>query len=372
MKILFVIGSLSGGGAERVLCMLANELTKRRYEVYIATNTEAPIAYQFCKDIEFKNLYPKERKKYDRIPLFSKLYKTLTLFNKIRKTAKQIQPDVVIPFMTEMNLYVIISLIGTRLKIIASEHNTIDLERKANSLLKVITRHFAYRFADTVTVLTEVDKKSISTYLNNNIVVMQNPLSFEPLKIEEFLETDVVRKNILACGNISRYYHKGFDNLIIAFSKIAKSCPEWTLDIAGGGDQESFAYLKELAKNNGVENQVHFLGFCENINVVMKEHKIFVLSSRYEGFGMVLAEAMAMGCACISFNCIAGPGEIIQDGTDGILVEDQNLDELADKMLLLINNDDKRKELAKNAISSVKRFDIKEIADKWCNLINSI
>ena len=371
MKILFVIGSLSGGGAERVLCMLANELTKRKYEVFIATNTEAPIAYQFNKSIELKNIYPKERNKFDEIPLFSKLYKMFTLFKRIRKTAIQIQPDVVIPFMTEMNLYVIISLIGTHLKVIASEHTIIDLGRNENSLLKVITRRFVYRFVDKVTVLTEYDKKSISKFLKN-VIVIPNPLSYKPLSTEEFIETDKYRKNLLACGNISRYQIKGFDNLILAFAKIVRSCPNCILDIAGGGNQESFDYLKELAIKNGVENQVHFLGFCKNINNVMKEHKIFVLSSRYEGFGMALTEAMAMGCACISFNCIAGPGEIIQDGIDGILVEDQNIDELADKILLLINNDVKRKELAKNAISSVKRFDIKDIADKWCSLINSI
>jgi glycosyltransferase involved in cell wall biosynthesis len=371
MKVLFIIGSLSGGGAERVLCMLANELIERGYEVCIATNTDIPIAYHFNKGIILKNIYPTERKKYDGIPLFSKPYKMHVLFNSIRKTALQERPDVVIPFMTEMNLYVLISLIGTHFRIIASEHTIINLGKNENSLLKVITRRFAYHFVDKVTVLTEYDKRSTSKLLKN-VVVMPNPLSFKPLSIEEFIETDIYRKNILACGNISRYQIKGFDSLILAFAKIAKSCPNWTLDIAGGGNQESFAYLKELAIKNGVENQVHLLGFCKNINTVMKEHKVFVLSSRYEGFGMALTEAMAMGCACISYNCIAGPGEIIQDGTDGILVEDQNIDELADKMLLLINNDDKRKELAKNAISSVKRFDIKEIADKWCNLINSI
>ena len=157
MKVLFIIGSLSGGGAERVLSMLTNELIKRGYEVFIATNTNVPIAYQF--DAVLKNIYPKERKRYDGIPLFSKLYKMYNLFKSIRKTTLEIKPDVVIPFMTEMNLYVIISLIGTHHKIIASEHNIIDYGKYDNSLLIVITRRFAYRFVDKVTVLTEFDKK---------------------------------------------------------------------------------------------------------------------------------------------------------------------------------------------------------------------
>ena len=109
----------------------------------------------------------------------------------------------------------------------------------------------------------------------------------------------------------------------------------------------------------------YFFACEEDIKELMMSHKLYVLSSKFEGFGMVLIEAMAMGCPCVSYDLIAGPNEIIKNGEDGLLVENQNIDKLAEAMDYMLSHEEERKEMAKNAMVNVKRFEVEKIVDKW-------
>ena len=206
-----------------------------------------------------------------------------------------------------------------------------------------------------------------------NTIVIPNPLSFSPIEAGEYDTTFKDRKNILACGRLNAHHVKGFDLLIESFAQIAYLYPDWDLDIAGTGinGKKDEEYLYSLLVKNGVEGRVHLIGFQSDMASVMKKHSIFALSSRSEGFGMVLTEAMAMGCACISFN-LTGPGEIIVDGIDGVLVENQNVKSFANALSTMIEDEEMRIKFGKRAIEDVRRFCAPKITDRWVELFDIV
>ena len=248
------------------------------------------------------------------------------------------------------------------LPVIVSEHTN----HKADmNLLSWIERRWIYKLANAVTVITHYDYDYYSKFLKN-IHIVPNPVSFEPVEYIKRRE-----KIILASGGLNRWKIKGFDTLLKVYANVVKIYPDWKLQIAGSGD-DGFTYLKELAKELGIEDNVEFLGFCSDLDTVMQKVSIFVLSSRYEGFSMVLAEAMSQGCACVSFDCVSGPGEIIKNGVDGILVEDQNVQKMQEAICRLIEDDVLRRNLAMNAIKDVQRFSIQKISNKWVSTIDKV
>ncbi|MDD4781922.1 MAG: glycosyltransferase family 4 protein [Tissierellia bacterium] len=343
---------MRGGGAERVMAVLTDELAKRGHDVTLVVMSSYPSFYKLNKDIKLIQFNDRVNNRF-----FGKIKYKLKSYIFIRQNIKKLNPDVVISFMLSLNAMVLISSIFLKEPIIVSEHSTFDIKLP---LKKRFQRFYLNKLADRVTVLTFHDYNFIGTRLKNKIV-MPNPLSFVPLA--KYNEDR--KKNIIAAGSIDRFHGKGFDSLIKIWGKIANKYPEWKLLIAGGGNDENIRKLRELANEYNVNSQFELLGQVKNLDERFRESSIFVLSSRYEGFGMVLIEAMSQGCACISFDCTAGPREIINNNVDGILVEDQNMDAMTLALSDLIENEDKRERLATEAIKSVDRFSVKNIADKW-------
>lgn len=366
MNILFFIKCLIGGGAERVTINLSEELVRRGHNVTIALTTNV-IDYSFDERINVRLLHAPHV--YNgKCCLVRKVY---SLFNRIqeywgiRSIIKDAQAEVIVASWGSSTIP-ILRLHGN-IPVIASEHNTFDREHTPAE--RKIRFSINNRF-NKVVVLTQYDKDFTKDYLNNTVVI-PNPLTFNPISQLELDNLFSKRKNILACGRVNAYHVKGFDNLIIAFSKIANNYPEWDLDIAGAGTDEAIRKLRIIAKDFHVENRIHFLGFCHNIGNVMKDHALFVLSSRTEGFGMVLTEAMAMGCPCVSY-ALTGPNEIITDGEDGVLVENQNIEKMSEALSNLISDENYRKRISLNALNSVRRFSVKKVTDEWEKLFNNL
>mgnify|MGYP000948409460 CR=1 FL=1 len=359
MKLLFFIGSMRGGGAERVMAVLTEELAKRGHDITLVVMSSSPSFYKLNEDIKLIQFE-------DRVnhSLFEKIKYKLKSHLFIRRKITKLNPDVVISFILSLNVIVLISSLFLKTPTIVSEHSTFDIKY---SLKKRFKRFYLNKLADRVTVLTFHDYNFIGTRLKNKIV-MPNPLSFVPLA--KYNEDR--KKNIIAAGSIDRFHGKGFDSLIKIWGKIANKYPEWKLLIAGGGNDENIRKLRELANEYNVNSQFELLGQVKDLDKKLRESSIFVLSSRYEGFSMVLLEAMSQGCACISFDCTAGPREIINNNVDGILVEDQNIDDMTLALSDLIENEDKRGKLAIEGIKSVNRFSVKNIVDKWEIIFNEV
>lgn len=352
MKIDFIISSIRGGGAERVLSLMTNSLVKtKKYDISVITLYKGSEAYSIHSAINRIQL-----KKNNILP-------TLTLksfYNLIRHyKKKENRPDVIVSFSTSTNFITIIVAKIFSIRIIAQEHishlsSEIERDFKVN-----FTRKHLYKKADILTVLTSFDIEYYKNY-GAEVVVMPNPCTFKSITTNTHLR----EKTILAIGSLNRHHHKGFDNLIKLVVPILKKHPDWRLKIAGSGDK-GHEYLLDLAKRHKVVDKIIFLGFVDDISELMNQSSIFVLSSRFEGLPMVLLEAMSQGMACIAFDCITGPSDIITNKKNGLLIENQNLIEMQRGLFKLIENQELRQHLSNQAIQSLDKFDISEITRRY-------
>jgi GalNAc-alpha-(1->4)-GalNAc-alpha-(1->3)-diNAcBac-PP-undecaprenol alpha-1,4-N-acetyl-D-galactosaminyltransferase len=353
MRIDFIVHSLEGGGAERVLVLLASHFQTKGHDIAIITFNEGE-DYEIPKSIERIRLH-KGIFKIHKLRCLNNLFKHYKIKNR--------RPDVVISFLPDESLISIIVSKYYNIKIICSEH--INHLQKGDYITK-ISRNFLYRFADSVTVLTHFDKP----YYENRgakVVVMPNPCTFEPL-----IKNDIDReKTILAVGNLNRSYHKGFDNLIKLIKPILNNNPDWTLKILGSGNK-GLQLLKNMVKQADLEDRIIFTGFQNNVGEHMRKSAIFILPSRFEGLPMVLLESMSQGMACISYDCKTGPSEIIINGQNGLLIEDQNQEAMIKGLTYLIKNPKEREKIGINAIERVDDFSIDKVGALWENLLNTI
>lgn len=358
MKIHFIISSLGGGGAERVMALLANNLSKRKgYDVNVITLNKGKEAYEMDKNVQRVML------SHGKIPNHS-IRSFVNLFRFYFK--KQNRPDVIISFMTLTNLVTIPIAKLYGIKIVVQEQNNYLTYMKSRKFLSDFTKKVVYKKADLLTVLTSFDFDFYQKY-GINVMVIPNPTSFKP-----FSDKNSSRENvILAVGSLDRYHHKGFDNLIPLIKPVLKSNPDWKLKIVGSGNK-GLPFLSDLVNKNELEDQIIFTGFLDNVSKIMQRSSIFVLSSRFEGMPLVLLEAMSQGMACIAYNCKTGPSDLIQNEKNGLLIEDQNKEQMSEQLMRLIDNNDLRDSLGSNAAKSLDNHHIDVILDDFEKIFKSL
>ncbi|WP_282030983.1 glycosyltransferase family 4 protein [Winogradskyella eximia] len=353
MKIDFVVSSLVAGGAERVLILLANHFDKKGHDVTIITFNEPEV---FSANSSVKRIRLHDGKiKNHTIRSIINLYKFYS--------EKKNRPDILMPFMTQTNF--IGALIGKLrgIKVVSAEHNN---HLRETDFIGKLARKYMYRKSDALTVLTKFDEQHYKSK-GVNVYVMPNPCTFD---IYNEIERNR-KKIILAVGDLNRYHHKGFDNLIMLISPVLKKNKDWKLKLVGGGD-EGTKFLKELAKEHQIEDQVIFEGYSTKVSEIMTESEIYVLSSRTEGLPMVILEAFARGTACIAFDCVTGPSDIINPDKNGILIEDQNFNAMADGLDKLINNLELRIKLTSEAVNSLDRYKMDAVYNNYLNIFENI
>lgn len=367
MKIVILAYNLTGGGAERVASLWANGFAEKGHEVFIITETsdKKQLTYAISPKV---NIIP--------LSINCKIFRVVcrllglihTIFKyRLNKLLHCIKPNVCIGVLGNYALDAYCCTRDFDCKIINTEHNAYDRPGFFKNRPDIIKMKYEInKQFDGVTVLTEADTK-VPGVPTDNMFVLPNPLAFNPIKAIPQKE-----KTILAAGRLDVWDVKGFDVLIEAWGMVAKKFPDWTLKIAGTGTDASFELLKSMAKSNDVDSQVIFLGFCGNINEEYKKSSIFVLSSRHEGFGLVLIEAMSQACACIACDFGGRQKEIIQNSNQGIVCESNNSSSLSKAITKMIENEKYRNLCMINAIERSKYYSIEETMKRWDIIFSKI
>lgn len=369
-RILLVIHSLVRGGAERVLSVMANHWAECGHEVFLVTiesrqRSEYPLHPEVVRIA--LNL-----ERTSRNPVHG-LWCNLQRISALRKAARHIQPHAAVSFLTHTNLLALLALKGCGVPVIVSERS--DPTQLHVGVSWNWLRHWLYPRAAAVVVQTERVRASMQQMLPRAaFTVIPNPVpaidpdrkyAHSPLRERLVLPAGV--KLVSAMGRLG--LEKGFNLLIEAFRDIQADYPEWHLVIFGEGTERTA--LESLINRYGLQARVHLPGQVRTARRSLSETDLFVLSSRFEGFPNALLEAMACGLPVISFDCPSGPGEIITQGKDGILVKPEDKMELAAAMKNLMADERRRRELAKHAVDVNRRFAAQRIMAKWGDLLES-
>ncbi len=358
MKIAICVHNLANGGGERVAALLATGFAERGDDVTaVIVDKNARIEYAVSDKVQIVNIHAEGNaiQRYSRKLL------------KLRKYIRENKPDVAIAVMPPFDLWLLLATFGTKTKIVDTIH--FSLERpKTNPISKQLYFNTFYlsRLFDAVTVLTKVDGE-IMKRINKKCFVMPNPLAFESKQNYNLKE-----KVVLASGRLDGWSVKGFDVLIKAWGHVYNEFPDWRLQIAGRGDEKSKTFLLNLAKENGVVDRIDFLGFRPHIENDYRRASVFVMSSRTEGFSMVLIEAMSQGCACISCSYRGRQEEIITNENEGIICKTDDVEEMSRAIKTVLRDERCRRVLQEGAYMRSSEYSLEKTLNRWDELFCKI
>ncbi len=355
-RIAFVLPGLSAGGSERVVSTLANNWAGKSGDVAIIT-FEPPGTvpyYRLDSRVELLQLgisaIPSPRWR-----AFLQIGKRV---NALRQTFKRLKPKVIVSFLTKTNVMSILGAARLNIPVIISERNNPEVQR-FNSVWNW-ARAKTYPHAFGLVTMTDGARQFFPPHMRKRSWVIPNPVN---------LPNDWMSRRgkyiISAVGRLVN--QKGFDLLLEAFGQIAPRFPQWTLTIWGEGDNRT--ELVALRDQLGLRDRVRLPGVTERPGIWIETADMFVLSSRYEGWGIVLLEAMAAGLPVVSFDCEWGPREMITDSVDGLLVPALDVNGLADALAKLMADEGLRKTLGARAAQSAAAFTLGRISARWREVV---
>lgn len=356
LNIIFFIGNMShSGGTERVLSIVANGLAQRGYQVVIMSLWGS--GETFFRIEEPVKLYWLE-KEAPRAGIFKKI-RLMTSFLNRENADFLVDVDIILGCYSFF-----LKQFRPHMHWISWEHFNYYYHFRKNHNLRRLIRRLVGRFTDQLVVLSEEDKGYYEKNLNLkcSITRIYNPNPYEDVKPKTTGE-----KVVFAAGRLTKV--KGFDLLIKSWKLLEEKYPEWTVLVAGDGEEKE--KLARKIKDAGLKH-FYLIGSVAGIEQYYQKSEIFVLSSRDEGFGMVLLEAMDYSLPVVSYSCKAGPSEIVIDGENGFLVEPENIEMFAEKMDLLMADFEKRRQMGEKAKQSTQRFGKEHILDQWEALLQGM
>ena len=352
--ILLIAPSIHMGGMQNSIVNLANNLANSG--LFVEMYAIFKLEHFFKLDIRIKfSESPKSPQCYNLIT------RILSIIFNIRKIAKRSKSQTIIVYGKFYSALTLLATVGLRKRVFISDrasplyHGSYHGKLLTNMIFFFIKPY-------GIIAQTNISAKYQCQQFGKNI-----PIEVIPNFVREIKKYDCNREKIvLAVGRFGDKL-KGFDRLIEAWGKV--NSPDWKLIFAGGSEYEDPG-LGNRAKVLGVYDTIIFLGKVSNMDILYAKSSIFVIPSRSEGFPNALIEAMCAGLACISFDFIAGPRDIIEDKVNGLLVPEGDIDMLAIAIRSLINNPQLRSKYSSNAESLKTHFETKKIINKFINFIS--
>lgn len=378
MKILYVVGSLVPcGGVERILSDKASYLSQREgYEVTIVACTQSPgQANAFClaDSVRQVNLSIPYNKQYRyRYPwrLWVKWQLNRMLRRELTLVVRRVNPDVIVG-LSHFHADVVCSIKCRARKVIESHEarpfTLSGLAEHRNFFSAVYMRHFRRvyfsvieRKADVVVALTEGDAGEWRKARRVEVIPNFTPLS-------DCQRADMSAKRVIAVGRMS--WEKGFDRMINIWAKVEEGHPGWQLVIFGQGDLEE--KIKADIARLGLKN-AKIVPFNSEIGNEYARSSLCLLTSHYEGFGLVLVEAFCHGIPCVAFDCPFGPASIIENGRNGYLIKNGDVKDFALKLGQLMEDDGLRHQFSDAALERARMFSSTVVMEKWTELLDSL
>lgn len=342
-----IMNMQKGGGTERVTSIIANELSVRDYKISIISCQEGEKShFPVYRSVNLYSLHGER--------ISNSVKRKAYCFLKLKDILCSQHIDYMIAVDVALYIYIFpLQKLGY-CKGIAWEHFNyyISVDKKAK-----LGRTMAAKFADYVVVL---GKRDLINYKEHYRKIKHIVNIYNPLALDAHKTADMEKKNIIAVGRLTE--QKGFDLLIKVWEKVEAEMNDWTLNIYGEGELRG--QLQKMIQEKKLRN-IHLRGYTDNIEEKYLESSIFALTSRYEGYVLVLIEAQAKGLPCISFDCKEGPSEIIDDGVNGFLIEEGDIEEYSKKLMILMRDISLRQRFSENARKDLEKYDIRNILCEW-------
>lgn len=350
-RYIFFIGTLGSGGAERVVSILSKKMAEQGLPVEILTYYDYPIFYEIHPDVKITSVESLSGEK-------NKISNFLWLRRYIKQNAK-----IVISFLAPFNIMAIAAKIGTGIPIIVADRND-PAKVPTNAAIRKL-RDFLYMFANGIVLQTEKNKAYFNSIIQKKSKVIYNPVNmgkYAGISLEERKE-----KKIVTAGRLMP--QKNQKLMINVFAEIVKRYPEHKLYIYGEGPSRE--ELELLIKKLELEDSVVLAGSVTDLHEQIKDAQIFVLSSEYEGMPNALIEAMCMGIPVISTK-VSGATDLIKNNENGLLVECDDKNALANAMIYILSDEKKSMQMARAAISLNEELATETILEQWIKFINSL
>lgn len=348
-RIMFVCNRLGGGGAERVITILANKFANKGYESRFCIFRGVGNTYEINPSITITQLF-EEGKVVNRIEKIRRL----------RNEIKRYKPDVIISFEYFVNMETIIAAYGLNSKVIISERN--DPKRVGGKFPKNIIRNILYSFCDVLVCQTYDAKNYFPKFIQKNTVIIPNP-------IKENLPDPWLGERSKEIVNFCRLEkQKNLPLLIDAFEQVHKQHSEYTLHIYGDGKEKEF--LEKYIWDKGLQGSAFIHSSKSDIHERVVKSAMFVSSSDYEGISNSMIEAMAIGLPCIVTDCPCGGARMMIDNRlNGILVPVGDTKSLYQEMKNIIENQELSNKLSINAENIKEKLKQDTICKMWEDLI---
>lgn len=345
-KIYFTIGTMSSGGAERVVSIISNYLIDRGYDVTILMWLHCPVFYNLNKKIKIIDI--------EKECGSSNIIRKAIFF---RNFIKRNKPDLLLSFLAKINILALLSCVSIPVKIIVCERN--DPRFVPFSKVLRLTRNVTYYLADGILTQTHNNKKYFSNKIQHRISVIYNPINLNQDLVGSALALQKAKK-IVAVGRLVD--QKNHEMLIKAFSSFLKTHPDYDLYIYGEGP--NLTKLENLAYELGIGTHVIFPGNKKEIFHEISDAEIFVQTSKFEGMPNTLIEAMCLGLPCISTK-VSGATDLIKHGANGFLVDIDDSNSLEHYMLKIVNDKRSQKEIGHNASKLYELLKEDVIMKQW-------